>query len=99
MAETTTETKFKIIYNKRPKLDTTGKEKVTIDVEEIEPLNTNTDLPETNVSTVIINEPNTKNQNEGQINNEDTQLMERQQSMEASSSQAAEEKDLDIKEK
>ena len=48
---------------------------------------------------MIINEPTTKNQNEEQIKNEDTQLMERQQSMEASSSQADEEKDLDIKEK
>ena len=57
-AETTTETKLKIIYNKRQKLDTIAKGKVTIDVEETQPLNTNTDLPETNVATVIISEPN-----------------------------------------
>ena len=56
--ETTTETKFKIIYNKRPKLDTTTKGKVTIDVEETQSLNTNTDLLETNVATIIISEPN-----------------------------------------
>ena len=67
-----------------------------IDVEETEPLNTNTDFPETNVATVVISEPN---QNEEQLNNEDTQMMERQQSMEASSSHSVDEKDFDIKEK
>ena len=99
MVDTTTKTKFKLIYKKRPKSDSPSKGKVTIDVEEIELLNTNTDFLETNVATVIINEPTTKNHNQEQINNEDTQLMERQQIMEASSSQEAEEKDLDIKEK
>lgn len=95
-AETTTETNFEIIYNKRPKLDTKTRGKVTIYVEETQPLNTNTDFPETNVATVVISEPN---QNEEQLNNEDAQLMERQQIMEASSSHLAEEKDFDIKEK
>jgi len=62
-AETTIETKFKVIYNKRPKLYSTDKEKVTIDVEEIEPLNTNTDFPDTNAATVIINESNQNEEN------------------------------------
>ena len=73
--EATTETKFKIIYNKRSKLDTTAKGKVTIDVEETETLNTNTEQPETNVATVMISEPN---QNQEQLNNEDAQIIERQ---------------------
>ena len=42
----------------------------------------------------MISEPN---QNEEQLNNEDTQIMERKKSMEASSPHSAEEKDLDIK--
>ena len=71
VAETTTETKFKLIYNKRPKLDLTGKGKVTIDVEETELIDTNTNFPETDVATMVINEPTTKNQNEEQVSNED----------------------------
>ena len=51
--ETTTETNFKIIYNNRPKLDTTAKGKVTIDIEETEPLNTNTNFLEKNLATVV----------------------------------------------
>ena len=49
--KTTTETKFKIIYNKRLKLSSVDKEKVTIDVDE-------TDDPVTNddIATTIINE-------------------------------------------
>lgn len=60
IAETTTETKFKLIYNKRPKLSSFGKKKITIDIEETDLLDTNTDLPETNVATTIINESITK---------------------------------------
>lgn len=96
VAETTIETKFKIIYNKRPKLDIAGKGKVTINVEETEPLNTNTSFPKTNVATVVISEPN---QNKEQLNNEDIQMMDRHKSMETSSSHSIEEKDLDIKER
>ena len=55
VAEATTETRFKIRYNKRPKTNTVGQEKVTIDVED-------TDIPDT--ATVIINEQVTQNINE-----------------------------------
>ena len=55
-------------------------------MEETKLIDTNTDFPETDAATVIINEPHTKNHNEEQVNNEDAQLIERQQSMEASSS-------------
>ena len=37
-SETTTETKFKLIYNKRLKLSSVDKEKVTIDVDETDAL-------------------------------------------------------------
>ena len=50
-AETTTETKFKLIYNKGPKISSVDKEKVTIDIDEI-------DAPEINddIATTINNE-------------------------------------------
>ena len=92
--ETTTETKFKIIYNKRLKLNSVDKEKVTIDVDE-------TDDPVTNddIATTIINETLVEIEKETTANQNDTQLIKKQHNMEASSSQSAEEKDLDIMEK
>ena len=94
VAETTTEMNFKLRYNKRPKLNPTGNEKITIEVED-------TDIPVTNTdaATVIRNEQFTENMNEEQVDNENAQLIEKQQNMEASFSQTAEEKDPDIREK
>ena len=67
VAETTTEIKFKIIYNKRPKLSLVGKEKVTIDIDDI-------GAPETNIdtSTIIMNESDPNTPDEEQVNNEGT---------------------------
>ena len=94
IAETTTKTKFKIIYNKSSKLILVDKEKVTIDIDE-------TDAPLTNddIATAIINETLVEIQKEKPVKQDDTQMIEKQHSIEASSSQPAEEKDLDIKEK
>ena len=82
------------MINKKPKINSVDKEKVTIEVED-------TDVPVTNtdVATVITNEPITENLNEEQPENSNTQMIEKQQNMEASSSQTAEEKDIDIREK
>ena len=92
--ETTTESKFKIIYNKRPKLSSVDKEKVAIDIDERDALVTSD-----GIATTIINETLMEIQKEKPVNQNDTQMIEKQHSMEASSSQPAEEKDLDIKER
>ena len=67
---------------------------MTIEVED-------TDVPVTNTdaATVTKNEPVTENLNEGNPDNSNTQMIEKKQNIEASSSQIAEEKDLDIREK
>ena len=59
IAETTTETRFKLRYNKKPKLNSVDKGKVTIEVED-------TDVPKTNTDAaiVILNEPTTNILNE-----------------------------------
>ena len=85
-AETTTETWFKLRYNKKPKLNLVDKEKETIEAED-------TDVAEKN------NEPATKIINEEHTDYSNTQVIEKQQNMEASSSQRAEDKDIDIREK
>ena len=59
IAETTTENRFKLRYNKKPNIDSVDKGKVTIEVEDTYVPITNTD-----VSTVITNEPVTENLNE-----------------------------------
>ena len=64
VVETTTEARFKIRYNKTPKTDPVGKEKVTIDVEDTYILDTNSDA-----ATVIRNEKVKKNINEEHVDN------------------------------
>ena len=85
-AETKTKTRFKIRYNKKPKLNPVNKEKETIEVLDEENTEKNT-----NVATVIVNEK--------EKDTPDTQMIERQQNMEASSSQKAANINSDIKEK
>ena len=60
IVETTTETRFKLRYNKKPKINPVDKEKVTIEVED-------KDVPVTNkyVATININELATDILNEG----------------------------------
>ena len=91
--ETNSETKFKLIYNKRLIFSSIGKEKV-IDIED-------TNAPEVNndEATVIVNEILAEIEKDKTASKDDTQMIEKQNNMEASSSQTAEEKDLDIKEK
>ena len=80
-AETTTEMRFKLIYNKKPKVNSFDKGKVTIEVED-------TDVPVTNkdAATVNTNEPETEILNEGNPDISNTQVIEKQQNLEASSS-------------
>lgn len=85
-AKTTIETRFKLRYNKKPKLNPVVKEKETILVED-------TDVPETN------NDPATNIINEEHPATSNTQVIEKKKSMEASSSQPAEDKYIDIREK
>ena len=72
-AETTTETKFKIIYNKRLKLSSVDKEKVTIDVDETYAPVTNDDI-----ATTIINETLMEIEKETTSNQNDTQMIKKQ---------------------
>ena len=85
IAESTTETRFKIRYNKKPKINPVDKEKETIEV-----LDEGNPKKNTDTTTVIENEQDPDNAN--------TQMIEKQQSMQASSSQQVEDIDSDIKE-
>ena len=79
--ETTTETKFKIIYNKRLQLSSVDKEKVTIDIDE-----TNAPVSNDDIITTIINETLMEIQKEKPVKQNNTQMIEKQHNMEASSS-------------
>ena len=81
-----------MIYNKRLKFSSVGKEKV-IDIED-------TNAPEVNNDevTMIVNEILAEIEKDKITSKDDTQMIEKHNNMEASSSQTAEEKDLDIKE-
>ena len=57
-AETTTKTRFKLRYKKNPRINPVDKEKVTIEVEDVDVLETNIDA-----TTVIINEKDKDNSN------------------------------------
>ena len=91
--ETTIDTKFKLIYNKRLKFSSIGKEKV-IDVEDTNELEIINDE-----ATVIVNETLADIQKDQTAGEQDTQMIEKQKNMEAPSSHTVEEKDLDIKER
>ena len=83
-AETTIGTKFKLRYNKKPTINPAGKEKETIEVLDEE-------NPEKDTVTTTVFE------NEQQPATSNTQMIQKQQIMEAYSSQQARDKDMDIK--
>ena len=83
--ETTIETKFKLIYNKRPKI--TSVEEKAIDIED-------TRNPDTidDIATTIINETLMEIEKESIANQNDTQIIKKQHNMEALSLQSTEER-------
>ena len=78
IAENKTETRFKLRYSKKTKINSIDKGKVTIEVEDIDVPVTNTDA-----ATINSNEPIIENLNEGNPDNSNTQVVEKQQNMEA----------------
>ena len=82
ISKTTTETRFKNRYNKNPKVNSVDKGKLTIESED-------TDVPVTNteVGTITTSEQVTEILNGGNPDNSNTRVIEKQQSMEASSSE------------